>query len=79
MVENFLGFIKFTKSLTSPSASTGTNFVRKDTQKSKAGKQIDLQRRQKKIKAEKDRLTELRKIGNVKMPKDTITNLYKMI
>ena len=67
------------ESFTSPLASTGTNFVRKDTQKSKAGKQIDLQRRQKKIKAEKDRLTELRKIGNIKMPKDTITNLYKMI
>ena len=60
-------------------ASTGTNFLRKDTQKSKAGKQIDLQRRQKKIKEEKDRLKNLRQIGNVKIPKDTITNVYKMI
>lgn len=73
----------------SPKFSTGqfgkgfgtsyANYRREDTTKSKAGKQIDLQRRQKKIIAEKDRLKKLREIGNVKIPKDTITNIFRII
>ena len=55
------------------------NYLREDTKKSKASKTIDLQRRQKKIKAEKERLKKLREIGNVKIPKDTINNLFKLI
>ncbi|CAG5113666.1 Oidioi.mRNA.OKI2018_I69.chr2.g7756.t1.cds [Oikopleura dioica] len=56
-----------------------TNYRREDTTRSKANKKIDLQRRQKKIKAEKDRLEKLRQIGNVKVPKDAITSLFSLI
>jgi len=55
------------------------NFKREDTTRSKANKKIDLQRRQKKIKAEKERLEKLRQIGNVKVPKDAITSLFSLI
>jgi translation elongation factor EF-4 len=56
-----------------------TNFKREDTKKSKASKTIDLQRRQKLILAEKERLKNLRKVGNVLLPKDAIKNLFKLI
>jgi len=58
--------------------SKNTNFRREDTKKVDS-KVIDLQRRQKKIAAEKDRLKKLREIGNVKIPKEVITNLYRII
>ena len=56
-------------------ATTKTNYYRKDTTKSKASKQIALDRQGKLRKKEKERISELRQIGNVKLPVQIIYDI----